>query len=163
MNAVHFPATFVCAVLECHLVYTEEVQQWMKAHVACAQATAAQFAAVWLWDCATWAPAGAPLEAHNLTVTQMAFSPDGAHLLTVSRDRTYALFRRRPDAELAGGLHMICLNLLGLAVHLLCAVTRACSHACIRARSWHQPSWVCRVCVRACHSSIPPCAESQWL
>lgn len=69
-----------------------------------AQATAAQFAAVWLWDTTTWAPAGAPLEAHSLTVTQMAFSPDGRHLLTVSRDRTFALFARRPDASPPGVL-----------------------------------------------------------
>lgn len=58
------------------------------------QAQAAQFAAVWLWDVATWTPVGMPLEAHSLTVTQMAFSPSGKHLLTVSRDRTFAVFER---------------------------------------------------------------------
>ena len=38
------------------------------------QAQAAQFAAVWLWNVGAWTPAGQPLEAHSLTVTQMAFS-----------------------------------------------------------------------------------------
>ena len=63
------------------------------------QAQAAQFAALWLWNTADWAPAGAPLEAHSLTITQIAFSPDGRHLLTVSRDRTFAVFQRCPEGE----------------------------------------------------------------
>ena len=58
------------------------------------QAQAAQFAAVWLWNVGAWTPAGQPLEAHSLTVTQMAFSSTGQHLLTVSRDRTLAVWER---------------------------------------------------------------------
>ena len=58
------------------------------------QAQAAQFAAVWLWNVGSWTPAGQPLEAHSLTVTQMAFSSTGQHLLTVSRDRTLAVWER---------------------------------------------------------------------
>ena len=58
------------------------------------QAQAAQFAAVWLWNLGSWTPGGQPLEAHSLTVTQMAFSSTGQHLLTVSRDRTLALWER---------------------------------------------------------------------
>ena len=61
----------------------------------CRQAQAAQFAAVWLWRIADWTPAGQPLEAHSLTVTQMAFSSNGQHLLTVSRDRTFAVWERQ--------------------------------------------------------------------
>lgn len=61
------------------------------------QAQAAQFAAVWIWDVVTWTPVGQPLVAHSLTVTQMAFSPTGHHLLTVSRDRTFAAFERLPE------------------------------------------------------------------
>uniref|UniRef100_A0A1D2A3F7 Elongator complex protein 2 n=1 Tax=Auxenochlorella protothecoides TaxID=3075 RepID=A0A1D2A3F7_AUXPR len=53
-------------------------------------------AAIWLWDArARWAPAG-QLEAHTLTVTRLAFSPRGDLLASVSRDRTLALWRRRP-------------------------------------------------------------------
>lgn len=63
------------------------------------QAQAAQFAAVWLWNLADWTPAGRPLEAHSLTVTQMAFSSTGQHLLTVSRDRTIAVWERQVEGE----------------------------------------------------------------
>ena len=49
---------------------------------------------MWLWNVVSWTPAGQPLEAHSLTVTQMAFSPSGQHLLTVSRDRTLAVWER---------------------------------------------------------------------
>lgn len=50
-------------------------------------------AAVWLWDTSNWT-ALASLTAHNLTVTQLQFSPDGNSLLSVSRDRTFALYTR---------------------------------------------------------------------
>ena len=63
------------------------------------QAQAAQFAAVWLWRIADWTPAGQPLEAHSLTVTQMAFSSTGQYLLTVSRDRSFAVWERQPAGE----------------------------------------------------------------
>lgn len=65
------------------------------------QAQAAQFAAVWLWRTADWTPTGQPLEAHSLTVTQMAFSSTGQHLLTVSRDRTFAVWERQTAGKLA--------------------------------------------------------------
>ena len=68
------------------------------------QAQAAQFAAVWLWRVADWAPAGQPLEAHSLTVTQMAFSSTGQHLLTVSRDRTFAVWERQTAGETLSAL-----------------------------------------------------------
>ena len=52
---------------------------------------------MWLWDTATWAPVGPPLEAHTLTVTQLAFSPGGDRLLSISRDRSLAVYERCAD------------------------------------------------------------------
>ena len=55
------------------------------------QAQTAQAAEIWLWDTATWAPRGR-LAAHNLTVTQLAFSVDGQYLASASRDRSFAVY-----------------------------------------------------------------------
>jgi elongator complex protein 2 len=45
---------------------------------------------------------GAPLEGHSLTVTRIAFRPpDDESILTVSRDRTWKLFRRREGMHLS--------------------------------------------------------------
>ncbi|XP_077362438.1 elongator complex protein 2 isoform X2 [Festucalex cinctus] len=57
------------------------------------KASKAEHAAVLLWSTTTWRQLQA-LACHSLTVTQMAFSPDGAMLLLVSRDRTWSLWRR---------------------------------------------------------------------
>ncbi|XP_075900199.1 elongator complex protein 2 isoform X2 [Nelusetta ayraudi] len=59
------------------------------------KASKAEHAAVLLWSAATWRQLQA-LPCHALTVTQMAFSPDGRLLLAVSRDRTWSLWRRDP-------------------------------------------------------------------
>ena len=67
---------------------------------------------------ADWTPAGQPLEAHSLTVTQMAFSSTGQHLLTVSRDRTFAVWER----QIAGMTHrMLCLSLCDGSFAVPCA------------------------------------------
>ena len=57
------------------------------------QASKVDFAGVILWDISSWNQI-CTLEGHTLTVTQMAFSHDGNYLLTVSRDRTWMLYRR---------------------------------------------------------------------
>lgn len=57
------------------------------------QASKVEHAAILLWSTATWRQLQA-LPCHTLTVTQMAFSPDGRFLLAVSRDRTWSLWRR---------------------------------------------------------------------
>ncbi|XP_061677937.1 elongator complex protein 2 isoform X2 [Syngnathoides biaculeatus] len=67
------------------------------------KASKAEHASVLLWSAATWRPLQT-LACHTLTVTQMAFSPDAAALLLVSRDRTWSLWRRRrsePEPEYA--------------------------------------------------------------
>ncbi|GJE84599.1 WD40 repeat-like protein [Phanerochaete sordida] len=68
------------------------------AATAC-KATSADHAVVRLYDTARWQPVGAPLAGHALTVTAIAFSPDDALVLTVSRDRSWRLFARREDGE----------------------------------------------------------------
>lgn len=58
------------------------------------QAAKAEFASVILWDTVTWQQI-CTLEGHNLTVTQIVFSHSGEYLLTVSRDRTWFLYKRK--------------------------------------------------------------------
>ncbi len=82
-----------------------------------AQAQTAQTAEIWLWDTATWAPAGR-LAAHGLTVTQLAFSADGRYIASASRDRSFAVF-----AEAApGAAGEIC------TVHGALADLQSCHH-----------------------------------
>lgn len=66
-----------------------------KEYVATAcKATSADHAVVRIYETQTWQPVGEPLAGHNLTVTQIAFSPDDSLVLSVSRDRTWRLFEK---------------------------------------------------------------------
>ena len=57
-----------------------------------ADARSARHAAVRLWSpAAAWAAPAPPVETHTLTVTGLAWSPSGDKLLTVSRDRSWAV------------------------------------------------------------------------
>lgn len=64
------------------------------AATAC-KASSPEHAVVRVYDTTRWQPLGVPLAGHTLTVTAIAFSPDDAHVLTVSRDRSWRLFARR--------------------------------------------------------------------
>ncbi|OQR76540.1 putative elongator complex protein 2-like [Tropilaelaps mercedesae] len=57
------------------------------------KAQSAKHAAVLLWDTHSWKVVQR-LEHHQLTVTCIAFSNDGNRLITVSRDRTWALWEK---------------------------------------------------------------------
>ncbi|KAM5535687.1 hypothetical protein V8D89_010674 [Ganoderma adspersum] len=61
------------------------------------KATSADHAVVRVYDTQTWQLFGQPLAGHNLTVTQIAFSPDDTLVLSVSRDRTWRLFEKSED------------------------------------------------------------------
>jgi elongator complex protein 2 len=52
-----------------------------------------------MYDTETFRPFGQPLEGHTLTVTRIAFSPDDRYVLTVSRDRTWHLFRKEESGQ----------------------------------------------------------------
>jgi WD domain, G-beta repeat. len=41
------------------------------------------------------------LPCHQLTITQLAFSPDDTHLVSVSRDRRWGLYKRQSSGRLS--------------------------------------------------------------
>ncbi|KAJ3172556.1 Elongator subunit elp2 [Geranomyces variabilis] len=63
------------------------------------KAAKAEHASVRLWSTETWKEVSAPLAAHSLTVTSIRFSPDDRYLLTVGRDRGWALFQVTEDGQ----------------------------------------------------------------
>lgn len=60
------------------------------------KASKTEHAEVILWAVGTWEIAQR-LPGHDLTVTQMAFSPNDQYFLTVSRDRTWCLYEKSGD------------------------------------------------------------------
>ncbi|RDW89310.1 WD40 repeat-like protein [Coleophoma cylindrospora] len=61
------------------------------------KASSLDHAVIRLFETATWHEIKPPLTAHSLTVTSLQFSPDDRYLLSVGRDRQWAIFSR--DAE----------------------------------------------------------------
>uniref|UniRef100_A0A8C9UAZ0 Elongator complex protein 2 n=1 Tax=Serinus canaria TaxID=9135 RepID=A0A8C9UAZ0_SERCA len=62
------------------------------------KASKKEHAAIILWSTSSWKKLQS-LSFHNLTVTQLAFSPDDSFLLAVSRDRNWSLWRRENSSE----------------------------------------------------------------
>ncbi|XP_075212374.1 elongator complex protein 2 [Lycorma delicatula] len=60
------------------------------------KATNSEHAAIILWETVKWQKVQT-LISHQLTITQLAFSPDDEHLLSVSRDRCWSLFKKTEE------------------------------------------------------------------
>ncbi|QSL65485.1 hypothetical protein MERGE_002797 [Pneumocystis wakefieldiae] len=58
------------------------------------KATTSEHAVIRLFDTSTWQEILPPLAAHSLTITRVKFSSDDKYILSVGRDRKFALFCR---------------------------------------------------------------------
>lgn len=61
------------------------------------KASSIDHAVIRLFETKDWREIKPPLSAHSLTVTSLAFSPDDRYLLSVGRDRQWALFQLQAD------------------------------------------------------------------
>ncbi|KAK2720771.1 elongator complex protein 2-like isoform X2 [Artemia franciscana] len=61
------------------------------------KATRSEHAGIILWNQETWNQIGV-LQGHNLTITQICFSPSDEYLLSVSRDRTWVLHKKNGES-----------------------------------------------------------------
>lgn len=66
------------------------------------KASSLDHAVIRLYETKDWREIKPLLSAHSLTVTSLAFSPDDRHLLSVGRDRQWALFQLQTIAEETG-------------------------------------------------------------
>lgn len=63
------------------------------------KASSLDHAVIRLYETRDWREIRPPLAAHTLTVTSLAFSPDDRFLLSVGRDRQWALFERSAEGS----------------------------------------------------------------
>ncbi|VVC32544.1 Hypothetical protein CINCED_3A022921 [Cinara cedri] len=75
-------------VYEVYCLASSPNHKWL---ASAAKATSLELASIIIWDLNNFQLVQ-KLTSHNLTVTQLAFSPDSTKLLSVSRDRTWSLF-----------------------------------------------------------------------
>ncbi|KAG9232771.1 WD40-repeat-containing domain protein [Amylocarpus encephaloides] len=61
------------------------------------KASSIDHAVIRLFETATWLEIKPPLKQHSLTVARIRFSADDSHLLSVGRDRQWAVFARDSD------------------------------------------------------------------
>lgn len=62
------------------------------------KASSIDHAVIRLFDTKDWHEVRPPLVAHTLTITRLQFSPDDKYLLSVGRDRQWAIFQRTPSS-----------------------------------------------------------------
>ncbi|KAM5342518.1 hypothetical protein ACJ41O_013484 [Fusarium nematophilum] len=65
------------------------------------KASSTNHAVIRLFETTRWTELRPPLTAHSLTATRLRFSADDKFLLSVGRDRQWAVFERAPDEEAA--------------------------------------------------------------
>ncbi|KAK7049584.1 Elongator subunit elp2 [Paramarasmius palmivorus] len=58
------------------------------------RATSAEHAVVRVNETSSWQPFGAALTGHSLTVTRISFSPNDEYVISVSRDRSWRMFKK---------------------------------------------------------------------
>ncbi|KAL5234925.1 hypothetical protein ACI65C_002335 [Semiaphis heraclei] len=75
-------------VYEVYCLASSSNYKWI---ASAAKATSLELASIIIWSTENFQQIQ-KLMSHNLTVTQLAFSPDSKNLLSVSRDRTWSLF-----------------------------------------------------------------------
>nr|CAD7425463.1 unnamed protein product [Timema monikensis] len=80
------------------------------------KATDAQHAAILLWRTDSWQQVDR-LTSHQLTVTQLSFSPDGLYLLSVSRDRRWTIFQEQQNTDGNSRYQMACTSSKTTGVH----------------------------------------------
>ncbi|EMR10436.1 hypothetical protein PNEG_01152 [Pneumocystis murina B123] len=68
--------------------------------VTTCKATTPEHAVLRLFDTSTWQEISPPLAAHSLTVTRVKFSSDDKYILSVGRDRKFALFCRTDEKNI---------------------------------------------------------------
>lgn len=70
------------------------------------KATSIDHAVIRLYDTSDWHEVRPPLTAHSLTITGLAFSGDDRYLLSVGRDRQWAIFKRSDEERSVFSLFM---------------------------------------------------------
>jgi elongator complex protein 2 len=68
------------------------------------KASSLEHAVIRLFETSEWREVKPPLTAHSLTVTRLRFSADDRYLLSVGRDRQWAVFERKEEREAVYGL-----------------------------------------------------------
>ncbi|KAI0193924.1 WD40-repeat-containing domain protein [Xylaria flabelliformis] len=63
------------------------------------KASSVNHAVIRLFETRKWTEVRPPLTAHSLTATRLRFSPDDRHLLSVGRDRQWAVFEREQGTK----------------------------------------------------------------
>lgn len=67
------------------------------------KASSVNHAVIRLFETRKWTEIKPPLTAHSLTATRLRFSPDDRHLLSVGRDRQWAVFERERERGAEAG------------------------------------------------------------